>query len=186
MKGVQLDVGRVDMTLCKKASNRDMHVCFSRSAIVARTESASHGLARASARRRPSIFSKRTLLALLTKQRKEVSSELFKISTSFPAKRSRRRSSKALALATRKRGHAYSNAPRDHSLGAHFCLSPFSGQSPEVCAGTGRNVLSCALVRMQRRRKLRTWTSTRLDGFGFHQDPQHDGVECLGISGRRS
>ena len=37
MKGVQLDVGRVDMTLCKNASNRDMHVCFSafsRSAIV--------------------------------------------------------------------------------------------------------------------------------------------------------
>ena len=59
-------------------------------------------------------------------------------------------------------------------------------QSPEVCAGTGRNVLSCALVHMQRRRKVRTWTSTRLDGFGFHQDPQHDGVECLGISGRRS
>ncbi len=24
MKGVQLDVGRVDMTLCKNASNRDM------------------------------------------------------------------------------------------------------------------------------------------------------------------
>jgi hypothetical protein len=56
MKGVQLDVGRVDMTLCKNASNGNMHVCFSRSAIVARTESASHGLARASARRRPSIF----------------------------------------------------------------------------------------------------------------------------------
>ena len=131
---------------------------------------------------RPSIFqNERYCRFKQNKGRKE----LFKISTSFPAKRGRRRSSKALALATRKRGHAYSNAPRDHSLGAHFCLSPFSGQSPEVCAGTGRNVLSCALVRMQRRRKLRTWTSTRLDGFGFHQDPQHDGVEWLGISGRR-
>ena len=184
MKGVQLDVGRVDMTLCKNASNRDMHVCFSRSAIVAGTESASHGLARASARRGRRFFKTNVTAALnRTKEGRLLGIE---ISTSFPAKRGRRRSSKALALATRKRGHAYSNAPRDHSLGAHFCLSPFSGQSPEVCAGTGRNVLSCALVRMQRRRKLRTWTSTRLDGFGFHQDPQHDGVECLGISGRRS
>lgn len=184
MKGVQLDVGRVDMTLCKNASNGNMHVCFSRSAIVAGTESASHGLARASARRGRRFF--KTNVNCRFKQNKEGSLLGIEISTSFPAKRGRRRSSKALALATRKRGHAYSNAPRDHSLGAHFCLSPFSGQSPEVCAGTGRNVLSCALVRMQRRRKLRTWTSTRLDGFGFHQDPQHDGVECLGISGRRS
>jgi hypothetical protein len=184
MKGVQLDVGRVDMTLCKNASNGNMHVCFSRSAIVAGTESASHGLARASARRGRRFFKTNVTAAL--NRTKEGSLLGIEISTSFPAKRGRRRSSKALALATRKRGHAYSNAPRDHSLGAHFCLSPFSGQSPEVCAGTGRNVLSCALVRMQRRRKLRTWTSTRLDGFGFHQDPQHDGVECLGISGRRS
>ena len=184
MKGVQLDVGRVDMTLCKSASNGNMHVCFSCSAIVARTESASHGLARASARRGRRFFKTNVTAAL--NRTKEGSLLGIEISTSFPAKRGRRRSSKALALATRKRGHAYSNAPRDHSLGAHFCLSPFSGQSPEVCAGTGRNVLSCALVRMQRRRKLRTWTSTRLDGFGFHQDPQHDGVECLGISGRRS
>ena len=162
-----------------------MHVCFSRSAIVAETESASHGLARASARRGRRFF--KTNVNCRFKQNKEGSLLGIEISTSFPAKLGRRRSSKALALATRKRGHAYSNAPRDHSsLGAHFCLSPFSGQSPEVCAGTGRNVLNCALVRMQRRRKLRTWTSTRLDGFGFHQDPQHDGVECLGISGRRS
>jgi hypothetical protein len=184
MKGVQLDVGRVDMTLCKNASNGNMHVCFSRSAIVAGTESASHGLARASARRGRRFFKTNVTAAL--NRTKEGSLLGIEISTSFPAKRGRRRSSKALALATRKRGHAYSNAPRDHSLGAHFCLSPFSGQSPEVCAGTGRNVLSCALFRMQRRRKLRTWTSTRLDGFGFHQDPQQDGVECLGISGRRS
>ena len=56
-------------------------------------------------------------------------------------------------------------------------LSPFSNRRRVACAGTGRNVLSCALVRMQRRRKVRTWTSTSLDDFGFHQDPQQDGVE---------
>lgn len=130
MKGVQLDVGRVDMTLCKNASNGNMHVCFSRSAIVAGTESASHGLARASARRGRRFFKTNVTAAL--NRTKEGSLLGIEISTSFPAKRGRRRSSKALALATRKRGHAYSNAPRDHSLGAHFCLSPFSGQSPEV------------------------------------------------------
>jgi hypothetical protein len=185
MKGVQLDVGRVDMTLCKNASNGNMHVCFSRSAIVAGTESASHGLARASARRGRRFF-KTNVTAALNRTKEGSLLGIVQNLNVFPSEERQRRSSKALALATRKRGHAYSNAPRDHSLGAHFCLSPFSGQSPEVCAGTGRNVLSCALVRMQRQRKLRTWTSTRLDGFGFHQDPQHDGVECLGISGRRS
>ena len=158
--------------------------CVSR-AVPLKPEQSLRRTASLKPRRSRRLFSNRPLNRFEQTKTKEVSSDI-EISTSFPAKRGRRRSSKALALATRKRGHAYSNAPRDHSLGAHFCLSPFSGQSPEVCAGTGRNVLSCALVRMQRRRKLRTWTSTRLDGFGFHQDPQHDGVECLGISGRRS
>jgi len=64
MKGVQLDVGRVDMTLCKNASNGNMHVCFSRSAIVAGTESASHGLARASARRGRRFFKTNVTAAL--------------------------------------------------------------------------------------------------------------------------
>ena len=131
MKGVQLDVGRVDTTLCKNASNRDMHVCFSRSSIVAGTESASHGLARASARRRPSIFqNERYWRFKQNKGRKSPRncSKSQRLSERREAKRSRRRSSKALALATRKRGHAYSNAPRDHSLGAHFCLSPFSNR----------------------------------------------------------
>ena len=57
-------MGRVDMTLCKNASNGNMHVCFSRSAIVADTESASHGLARASARRGRRFFKTNVTAAL--------------------------------------------------------------------------------------------------------------------------
>ena len=91
-------------------------------------------------------------------------------------------------MATRKRGHAYSGQRSERPLTWRaflpFRLSP--NRLRVACAGTGRNVLSCALVRMQRRRKVRTWTFTRSDDFGFHQDPQQDGVECLGISGRRS
>jgi hypothetical protein len=97
-----------------------MHVCFSRSAIDAGTESVSHGLALAS--EKPSIFFKTAVTAALNKQTKEVSSEL-------KSQRLSRRSAtggakQALALATRKRGHVYSNSQRDHSLRAHFAESP--------------------------------------------------------------
>jgi len=143
-----------------------MHVCFSRGAIDAGTESVSHKPRSTS--EKPSIFFKTAVTAALNKQRRK-SSEL-------KSQRLSRRSAtggakQALALATRKRGHAYSNALRDHSLGAISALSPNRGLP---CAGTGRNVLSCALVRIQRRREVRTWTSTRSDDFGFHQDPQQD------------
>ena len=76
MKGVQLDVGRVDMTLCKNASNGNMHVCFSRSAIVAGKESASHGLARASARRGRRFFKTNVTAALNRTKEGSLLSEL--------------------------------------------------------------------------------------------------------------
>ena len=87
MKGVQLDVGRVDMTLCKNASNRDMHVCFSRSAIVAGTESASHGLRSSLGSEKAVDFSKRTLPPRFKNKTKEGSLLGIEISTSFPQRR---------------------------------------------------------------------------------------------------
>jgi len=184
MKGVQLDVGRVDMTLCKNASNGNMHVCFSCRAIVARTESASHGLARASARRGRRFFKTNVTRFKQNKGRKSPSE--------LKSQRLSQRREAGGAQAKRwhwRRGNEVTHTPtlrETTHLARISAFPPSLDNRRRVCAGTGRNVLSCALVRMQRRRKLRTWTSTRLDGFGFHQDPQHDGVECLGISGRRS
>ena len=111
-----------------------MHVCYSLSAIEAgtslrRTASLAPRLGEAV------VFFKTNVTAALNKQSKEVSSELFKISTSFSEER-QEAAKQALALATRKRGHAYSNARRDHSLGALsalFALSPIAGGLPEGC-----------------------------------------------------
>ena len=143
MKGVRLDVGRVDMTLCKNASNRDMHVCFSRSAIVAGTESASHGLRSSLGSEKAVDFSKRTLPPRFQNKTKEGSLRGIEISTSFPAKRDRRRQ-QALALATRKRGHAYSNAPERPLTWRAFLPFRFSGQ---IAGGMCRNGQKCPKLR---------------------------------------
>jgi hypothetical protein len=145
MKGVQLDVGRVDMTLCKNASNRDMHVCFSRSAIVAGTESASHGLRSSLGSEKAVDFSKRTLPPRFkNKTRKEVSSELKSQRLSHSEERQEAVIKQALALATRKRGHAYSNAPERPLTWRAFLPFRFSGQ---IAGGMCRNGQKCPKLR---------------------------------------
>ena len=142
-----------------------MHVCFSRSAIDAGTESVSHQPRSTS--EKPSIFFETAVTRF--EQTNEGSLLGIEISTSFPAKRDRRRQASAGIGDEETRSRILQRSERPLTW-RDFC--PFAKGLP--CAGTGRNVLSCALVRMQRRREVRTWTSTRSDDFGFHQDPQQD------------
>ena len=132
---------------------------------------------------RPSIFFKTNVTDALNQTKEEVG--ISRNLNVFPRAERQEAAKQALAFGDEEtRSRILQRSERPLTWRAFLPFRLF--KSPEVCAGTGRNVLSCALVRMQRRRKLRTWTSTRLDGFGFHQDPQQGGVECLGISGRRS
>ena len=113
----------------------------------------------------------------LNKTKEEVSSEFQEISTSFPERQEAAKQALAFGDEETRSRILWTTLGETTHLARISALSPFSNRRRVACAGTGRNVLSCALVRMQRRRKVRTWTSTSLDDFGFHQDPQQDGVE---------
>ena len=101
-------------------------MCFSRSAIEAGTESASHGLAQAS--EKPSIFFKTNVTDALNKTKEEVSSEFQEISTSFPERQEAAK--QALAFGdeeTRSRTHQRSEGPLTWRAFLPFRLSPIAG-----------------------------------------------------------
>ena len=156
-----------------------MHVCFSRSAIDAGTESVSHGLAQAS--EKPSIFFKTAVTAALNKQAKEVSSEL-------KSQRLSQRREAGGGQAKRwhwRRGNEVTHTPTLSKTTHLARFLPFR--------------LRVALCRNgQKRPKLRTGPHATTGGtnldvhalgrFRVPSRPTARRVECLrlGISGRRS
>ena len=155
--------------------------CVSR-AVPLKPEQSLRRTASLKPRRSRRLFSNRPLNRFEQTKTKEVSSEL----------KSQRLSQRRETGGASKRWHWRQgnevthtpNARRDHSLGAHFCLSP--------------NRLRVAMCRNgQKRPKLRTGPhATTKEGpnvevhalgrFRVSSRPTARRVECLGISGRRS
>ena len=123
--------------------------CVSR-AVPLKPEQSLRRTASLKPRRSRRLFSKRPLNRFEQTKTKQVSSESQRLSQ-------RRETGGASKRWHWRQGNEVTHTPnarRDHSLGAHFCLSP--NRLRVAMCRKGRNVLSCALVRMQRRRKVRT------------------------------